>query len=181
MLYFEVKKSDCAVILEWATAAEKNNAKFIIERGENGDYFEPIGQVKGQGTSNKKTLYSFTDAKPFGKSYYRLRQVDLDGKEDLSPIVSAQKRCKTELDVQLLPNITSNETQIQLVGGSQDVVQVDLLSAQGSVIKQFKISHNQEVTLNPIDVSTLAEGVYYMRIYSQKNNIQVSKPFVVSR
>jgi Pentaxin family/G8 domain len=67
-------------LLKWHTASETNNDRFEVERSQNGVDFEYLGQVKGAGTSNKPHDYTVTDEQPLpGTSYYRLKQVDLDG------------------------------------------------------------------------------------------------------
>ncbi|MBX7050135.1 MAG: VCBS repeat-containing protein, partial [Chitinophagales bacterium] len=69
-----------AVKLEWTTASELNNDKFIIERSSNGDDFDAIGIVSGAGTTEIVHNYQFFDQAPAGGiNYYRLKQVDLDG------------------------------------------------------------------------------------------------------
>ncbi|MCP3931396.1 MAG: amidohydrolase family protein [Bacteroidetes bacterium] len=181
MLYFEIKKADCSITLEWATATELNNDKFVIERSSNGTYFESIGEVSGQGTRLESMVYTFIDTEPNRVNYYRLRQIDFDGTEDLSPVVSARKDCEVELDVQISPNITSYLSMIQLAGGQDDELEIQLLSAQGKVIKQFSMEHRDEISQSPLNVTFLPEGVYYLRILSEKNQYSETKPFVVSR
>ncbi|MDO7877627.1 T9SS type A sorting domain-containing protein [Hymenobacter sp. ASUV-10] len=76
-----------AVRLAWATASEKNSARFEVERSTTGEAFEPIGGVQAQGTKASPTAYAFPDKQPLaGRSYYRLRQVDLDGTASYSPV-----------------------------------------------------------------------------------------------
>jgi hypothetical protein len=73
--------------LHWATASEKNNAYFDIERSLDGREFTKIGQAQGQGSKATATRYTFLDEQlPAGTSYYRLRQVDVDGTASYSPV-----------------------------------------------------------------------------------------------
>eukprot|EP00741_Cyanophora_paradoxa_P006355 tig00000980_g6160.t1 len=78
-----------AVNLTWATAGEKDNRGFIVERkAEGSDEFEVIGtyetrpELAGQGTTEKRTVYRFVDgAAVAGKTYlYRLSDCDTAGK-----------------------------------------------------------------------------------------------------
>jgi hypothetical protein len=74
-------------LLKWSTESETNNDRFEIERSQDGAEFEYLGQVKGAGTTNKAHNYSLIDENPLpGVSYYRLRQVDLDGAFSYSQI-----------------------------------------------------------------------------------------------
>ena len=65
-------------VLSWATASEKNNALFQVERSVDAQRFESIGTVKGKGTTAARSQYTFTDANASAAvTYYRLKQVDL--------------------------------------------------------------------------------------------------------
>jgi len=78
-----------AVRLAWATASEKNSARFEAERSQDGRTFERLGTVAAAGSSSTPRSYELLDAKlPTGVAtlYYRLRQVDLDGTFNYSPV-----------------------------------------------------------------------------------------------
>src|SRR5690606_38797173 len=63
------------------------NDKFIIERSTDGKAFTAIGEVKGKDFSNQIAAYSFKDEQPInGYNYYRLKQMDVDGKITYSEI-----------------------------------------------------------------------------------------------
>lgn len=80
-LYFKLQPQDNMVHLEWATAREKDNDYFSIERSENGKDFYEIARVSGKGTYNGVSTYTINDNNPlFGLSYYRIKQVDYDRK-----------------------------------------------------------------------------------------------------
>ncbi len=75
------------VRLNWRTATEINSDYFAIERSGNNMQWQEIGQVKAAGNSTQQLAYSFIDNNPLkGTSYYRLRQVDFDGKFYYSPV-----------------------------------------------------------------------------------------------
>ena len=68
-------------ILQWQTAQEMNSKYFNIQRSVNGIDFVNIGNVNGSGTTQTNHSYQFTDeSTPNGIVYYRLQQLDLDGR-----------------------------------------------------------------------------------------------------
>ncbi len=80
LVKFEAEKLAEKVKLQWVTASEVNNEKFIIERSSNGKDYEFLSEVRGAGNSKELNTYETVDAKPLkGTSYYRLTQVDFDG------------------------------------------------------------------------------------------------------
>jgi hypothetical protein len=91
LLQFTAARQGSAVAVAWATATEKNSAYFQVERSADGHRFTAIGRVEAQGTSTSRHAYAALDAKPLaGLSYYRLRQVDLDGTVAYSPTVAVR-------------------------------------------------------------------------------------------
>ncbi len=79
------------VAVSWTTASEKDAAYFEVLRSADGREFTPIGTQTAQGTTNTAHDYRFDDVKPLsGVSFYRLRQVDLDGTATLSDAVSVR-------------------------------------------------------------------------------------------
>ncbi len=77
--------------LTWATAMEKNNQGFYIERRSAADvdgFFEKLGFVPGKGNADVRTSYAYTDRNVTPGTYqYRLVQLDLDGAEKISNTV----------------------------------------------------------------------------------------------
>src|SRR5690606_2258767 len=69
----------------WTTSMEENNAYFSIEKSIDGNEFYSIGAVDGAGNSSSLQNYQFHDNTEIGKiTYYRIKQVDLDGKYEYS-------------------------------------------------------------------------------------------------
>lgn len=85
LLYFTAKlrSEDENVLLEWATASEINNEKFLIERSIDNREWSSIGEVEGAGNSNITLEYEFIDHDIPNTSivYYRLIQLDFDQKQ----------------------------------------------------------------------------------------------------
>lgn len=86
LLYWEAKRVDDKVLMDWATASETNNDYFAVERSTNGKGFHQLGIVDGAGNSSAIREYQYTDFIPYSENYYRLSQHDYDGKIQLSEI-----------------------------------------------------------------------------------------------
>lgn len=75
-------------VIRWATAAEKNNDFFTIERSSNGLDFQEIAKTPGAGDHIGRLDYQYLDALPLkGYNYYRLKQTDFDGTFTYSQLV----------------------------------------------------------------------------------------------
>ncbi|MFN3405562.1 MAG: T9SS type A sorting domain-containing protein [Cytophagaceae bacterium] len=89
LVAFDGYRSGSKNILHWSTASEINNSHFIIQRSSDGENFETIGKVDGNGNSNIVRHYAFTDYQTGNENYYyRLVQFDFDGKNETSKVIS---------------------------------------------------------------------------------------------
>jgi hypothetical protein len=86
-MYFLASADGSRVKLDWATASERANSHFTVERSADGLTWEPVLERAGAGNSSSTISYTDHDAFPLpGLSYYRLRQTDVDGTSTLSDV-----------------------------------------------------------------------------------------------
>jgi hypothetical protein len=143
-----------AVELEWRTATELNNKGFEVERSADGAQFESIGFVNGNGTTNEAHTYTFEDVKPHQPlTYYRLRQVDFDGKADYSQTIVLKNKT-AQNGIVFYPNPAQNELNIQ----SDSPTTVKIIDAVGKLLQTIAV----EIGTQTINISTLPAGVYYL-------------------
>lgn len=135
LMSFEANLENGEVYLDWKTASEINNDYFEVQRSENGDDWEPIGEVDGNGTINEVISYDFADKSPlFGASYYRLKQVDFDGQFEYSPIVSINNAFTGQrMKAVVFPNPTSqhNINLRVITQNKQNTIHVSMVSISG--------------------------------------------------
>lgn len=78
-------------VLTWTTYKEQNNLGFEIQASNDGKSWVAAGFVASlavSGNSSEPLKYAFTDAQAInGKRYYRLQQVDIDGKATFSNVI----------------------------------------------------------------------------------------------
>jgi hypothetical protein len=73
--------------LEWKTAQETDNAGFEIQKSVDAKTFISVGWIDGVANSSSTNIYRFVDIDLETTSYYRLKQIDFDGKFTMSRIV----------------------------------------------------------------------------------------------
>jgi hypothetical protein len=151
---FEVKNSEKAAVLNWSTASEKDNDLFKIEHSTNGKTYESIGEIKGKGTSYEMSHYSFEHPTPsVGVNYYRLKQVDFDGKFEYSPVRSVVfGKGKFSLKSSLVNDI------LPVVSNDDAITPLSIYSISGQLMQTGKVQGEQ--TLN---IGTLPSGLYIVR------------------
>jgi uncharacterized repeat protein (TIGR01451 family) len=153
-------------LLTWATASEAHNDHFEIERSLDGTTFTQIGRVAGRGTTSVASAYTLTDTgisrQATGAVYYRLRQVDFDGKATYSPVRTVRFVPVVVVSLGLYPNPTTDRTNLDLSQlAAATAVQVQLLDVTGRTVLNWTLAGGQ---VQLLDVHTLAAGTYLLRV-----------------
>jgi uncharacterized delta-60 repeat protein len=156
---FTLKHSGSGSLLEWSTASEQNSDRFEIEHSLNGRDFKMIAFVGAAGNSDITRNYSWMHTDPSsGWNYYRLRQVDLDGKFAYSTIQKINN--DRSAMVQLWPNRGSNFIKVK--HGSTRVTDIMVTDMQGKTVMRSKAGSGSETILN---ISSLHPGMYIVSVY----------------
>lgn len=166
--YFTAQKQGNDVMLDWETAMEINNDRFEIERSTDGKLFETVGIIKSLGNSNEATLYSFRDMQAAllktGTLYYRLHQVDLDGKNDYSMIRSVSlNRSNNEAGLQASPVPFKDKISVQLNSTLTGFASINFYNTSGMRI--YHIETEVKAGLNEINITSLhnlPSGIYIL-------------------
>ncbi len=143
--------------LSWATAQEKNNDRFEVQRSATGVAFETVGTVKGQGSSSSAHEYAFADNHPLaGLAYYRLRQVDFDGSSAFSPVAAVRWDQNRGL---AYPNPSSGSVTLAAGLGA---VAYRIFNALGQTVL-----HGQAAGSERLDLTRLPRGPYLLELTGQ--------------
>jgi hypothetical protein len=155
-LSFKATKKSNNVELYWTTASEVNNDYFEIQHSDNSKDWKAIGRVKGNGNSNNLMNYNYTDNKPFsGLNYYRLKQVDYDGKFAFSTVVSVSFEM---LNINIYPNPTTGIVNIDNLSDGCRIEFYDMNS------RLLDLPIHVDGDNARVDVSKLKKSVYFIRI-----------------
>jgi len=172
LLTFNAEPENSSVRLNWITTTEINNDYFEIERSSNGSEFIPIHKMRGGGTSTQTLEYNLTDFEPLtGTSYYRLKQVDFDGKFTYSDILPVKFAASKQLCT-IQPNPATANVEVVLYISSEKVIPVRIMNAMGAIIFEKEWSVHEGINRLPIDVAQFAKGVYFVTL---ENGPEVSK------
>lgn len=158
LMYFNAAYNGAGVDLGWATASEKNNSHFTVERSRNGIDFEEVLNVKGASQATQKITYHEKDNEPLsGISYYRLKQTDRDGTVTYSSMQAVEISQGTS--VRLFPNPTATG-HIVVEGKVGSIVTV--LDAMGQVVLEKNIADEK----TDIDLNKSGKGMYTVIVNS---------------
>lgn len=152
---FEAVTEQNQIKLLWTTTTEINNDRFNIERSRDGKKFEKIGEVSASSDFTAEKHYQFTDTDPLsGPNYYRLKQLDHDGKFTYSKMV-AVKFLEND-DFSIYPNPSCDRVNIK---SSKILKKLEVVNMIGVTVMTIPIASNHL----PVDISSLQPGLYVMK------------------
>lgn len=172
---FNGKLVNNTVTLNWATNNEINNLGFDVERSDDGVQFSKIGFVSSKsssGNSVASTQYSFNDKKDFlGTIYYRLKQLDKNGKHHYTSIVSLQKN-KTGIVMSLQNNPIKNSIILNISSSEQKEISLLMYNQLGTLLNKQKALLNIGTNRVEMNSSKFPTGTYFIKAVTNNQLIQ---------
>jgi Secretion system C-terminal sorting domain len=144
------------VQLNWRTASEVNLKQFDIEKSSNGQDFKSIGSVKSKGQI-QITNYVFSDINFKDHAYYRLKQIDNDGKFEYSKIITIAASTSRPT-IKITPSVSDDIWTVDIDYDDLRRAQIEVFDGNG------KLMLSQKGTEKLIKTQTLARGLYFVKV-----------------
>jgi hypothetical protein len=179
LLYFKAKLEGKKVRLDWATASEQNVDYFVVERSRNGSDFTYVFQLKAKGQSSNFEEYIGYDQNPItGLSYYRLKEVDNDGKifySDLSSVMIGIQ--KTGYNVYPNP-VLDHEIYIEIP--SDETLDVELYDAVGKLVLKNILKNDAGSSKVKYQIpNQIVSGIYQLVLRNNQEEIVDARQIVI--
>src|ERR1022692_2769182 len=172
LVNFSALQVGCNSVLQWKTSFEQNLTYFGIEYSSDGTNFQMINSVKAKDISTGSN-YQYPVSSSGVIGYYRLRMTDFDGQFKLSNIVSVNP-CNKNTTFSIAPNpINQGENfGITIYSADNNSRQgiIEVFNANGTKILQQSTSISQGNNIVSINSSSMAAGVYLIRLVDGNNN-----------
>ncbi|RLD61136.1 MAG: hypothetical protein DRJ01_08470, partial [Bacteroidetes bacterium] len=173
LISFNANLDNDKVNIYWATASEKNNDYFTIQRSTDGYNFEDVEETSGSGNSNSLINYSAVDYEPlYGLSYYRLKQTNYNGKSTYSDLVSIKYEfdiIENSFEISLYPNPVNAENDLNImlhnVHSGDVVLRISDMLGNIYLLKNIYIAETKSKKLITIERNlNLKAGIYLVSI-----------------
>ncbi len=166
---FKAIPRENVVKINFSTLLEINTSHFIIEHSLDGQQYSAIASIPASENSEVENFYSFQHNQPnlSKNNFYRIKQIDLDGKFIYSEIRMVSFTDKAIL-VKGFPNPVSDVLYLSV---QDELFTVQLMNTSGVVIKSIRLAPG----LTKVNVSDLPSGVYIMSIFQDNKFINSQK------
>lgn len=173
-LHFYGRPTNVGDYLSWITASEINTDYFEIQLSFDGINFETVGYKSAQGNSFNKVKYDYTQPISYSSPrYYRLKQVDLDGKFEFSKIILIQSGELTE--VSIFPNPSS---EFFFIHSENPLMRIEVYNGLGKVIySDGNFDEYNTSYMERIQSESWSPGTYHVVV--QTSTGKVSKRLII--
>jgi hypothetical protein len=169
---FSVAHDDNGVLIQWSTSEEHDARTFEVERSLDGSTWNTISTVKAAGNSATLTNYSYTDKTAFSKAYYRIKQVDVDGKFVYTSVKSITANANSITEVQVAS--TQGKVVLQFSRPVKNGVSVRLVSLSGMVVNEQRV----EQAVGQVILNTIIRGNYIVSV-SNGQDVKVARQVIL--
>ncbi len=169
-LGFSATKKDQSALLNWQIENEDaNTASYVIERSLNGVDFTTLATIPAKNNGISFNNYTYTDnnlSTVFnGVVYYRVKQLDKDGKFIYTSIQSVRFSGKGTI-VNIYPNPVKNIANLTIDVTEDTKLSITLTDASGKEINKLQIPVTTGLNTHKIDMSKLSAGTYNLQVQS---------------
>ena len=164
-------------VLQWVTASELNNKAFEIFHSADGVNFEKIGSVNSlapNGTSNSNLAYQFTDNNFLPKSYYRLKQIDVNGQSDFSEIIEVSLD-NSKPTIRFYPNPTKDELNVSMLNVKAGNCTLEVYNFYGQLLQTQTLTTTNGTAFSSLSLAEYVNGNYLVVVKNAAGMIEFSQ------
>jgi hypothetical protein len=160
-----------SVSVAWEVAQQTNNSGYYVERSADGTNWNKLSFIPaGNGNSQLTVNYNYTDFSPnSGNNYYRICEVDLDGKQSYSDIKTVSVANNNSNMLKVWPNPAKDLIQVQNNNASYTVARI--YNQSGAMVSENKLIAG----INTLNVSSLSFGAYIISVKSANGESFIQK------
>jgi hypothetical protein len=152
--------------ITWTTANEKDIQHFAVERSIDNQNWAKLGTVVAG-----KGAYQYTDETPSLLSYYRVRSVEMSGKEQVSKVVAVQRGKGKLAILNTYPSPAKEGMSIEFEGTENGTAVLSLTDIAGKVVMTQNVKMTEGLNQLRLDLAHLSNGVYFLRLNDKTHSV----------
>ena len=158
---FAATEKGAANVINWETAVETNVRNFMVEKSYDAKTWTQLGEEAPNATKR----YSMIDNTPFATTYYRLKNVDNDGREDVSNIVVVNRKTGKFAITSVSPNPTTSDISLKFETTANTNVVISVIDIFGRVALTQQNEAQKGINTVTVNTSEIPSGTYFLQLY----------------
>ncbi len=177
LVKFTAEKIAEKVKIQWTTASEFNNDKFLLEKSIDGKSFEYVAEISGAGTSKELNRYEVIDNEPYkGTTYYRLTQTDFDGTtRSFEPVALSMEQGGLSMELvagSLEPGTGSGGITFNVYSNTNSNASFYVYDMTGQTVHNMKLNLTEGYQTLSLNTNNVNSGMYIIQLSAGKEVIR---------
>jgi endoglucanase len=172
VLALSAERNNNGAVVSWETTGDNETLVFEVERSLDRANFITVQTVSGIVNRNNYSINDYTEIARSSTVYYRIKEIDRQGKIFYSSIVALPLRPE-KTNISLYPNPATSKITLSGYAAASDAVSVSIIDASGKIISSQQWQLTRGNYSKDIDIATLARGLYTLRLSSGTINEQL--------
>lgn len=168
LVYFKAGCEDNGVSIDWATASEQNNKKFILSRSSDGANYVEIAQIAGAGNSNTLIHYHHKDNLVYFTAFYQLSQEDGNG--EITTFDPVTVDCESTANYDFYVYSETDEIFMVINSSEKTFVSVEWYDVSGKLMNANKVECESGINKFSMNKNELSRGIYFIRMANSTNS-----------
>jgi hypothetical protein len=164
---FTANEKGSANEVQWATEIEENLKNFEVEKSNDSKNWTKLATV----LPNMSQRYATMDLTPFASTYYRLRSIDKDGREDISNVIVVNRKTGKFTLTNVSPNPTADNIYVKFETAENVEVMISVSDIFGRVVASQKANATTGFNAANIELSQIPAGPYFLNINDGINTL----------
>lgn len=156
------KKEGNRISLNWQAENETSFREYVLERSKDGINFTAVANIPGRG--GIQAMYTYTDdlGSPMpARLYYRLKQVDVNGRFVYSRILPVTLKKITGMTIKIAPNPAGENVTLNITSDRKYLITVKVIDNLGRLLLVQRRSVVKGDNIIPLSgAHTLRNGFY---------------------
>ena len=157
---FTATENGAANVINWETAVEENVRNFVVEKSNDGKNWTNLGEM----LPNTSKRYRMNDNTPFTTTYYRLKNIDKDTREDVSNVVVVNRKTGKFTITSVSPNPTNNDVNLKFETTDNANVIINVQDIFGRVVLTQRVDANKGFNTVTVITSEIPAGAYFLNV-----------------
>ena len=157
---FTATEKGAANVINWETAVEYNVRNFVVEKSNDAKTWTKLGEETPSATKR----YSMIDNTPFATTYYRLKNIDKDSREDVSNVVVVNRKTGKFTITSVSPNPTNNDVNLKFETTDNANVTINVQDIFGRVVLTQQVDANKGFNTVTVTTSEIPAGAYFLSV-----------------
>lgn len=178
LLNFNAICSDNKINFSWSTASEINSDCFEIIETKDFVNFNSLAKIYAAGFSSQTIIYNYQAKANYGKTYYQLKQYDVDGNWEILSTIVANCEDNFDNEIYVYPNPNNGNEIIVSLNSIIDDAIIMVYDAAGRLVRRFEYKEFGKENILKFRPK-LEPGIYVLELNNSKIKYKYLK-FIVN-